>query len=222
MASRLRRHVTFSNVLSLAAIFIVLGGTSYAATKLATNAVKSRNIAKNAITSAKVKDGSLLRKDFKSGQIPAGPRGPAGATGPAGAKGDKGDKGDIGPSSATSVTHQAAGPNLSTTTLGIATLPLEAGSYFIAGKVNVFSTGAGALAVCWVRAGGSEDRAEGYVGNGAGQTIDLSLAPHLVVTLASAGNATLECGKDAAAPTVGTNGIRLSAIRLGSATSTAF
>jgi hypothetical protein len=38
----------------------------------------------NAVTSAKVKNGSLLRRDFKAGQIPAGPAGPAGPVGPPG------------------------------------------------------------------------------------------------------------------------------------------
>ena len=46
--------------------------------------VKSADLASNAVTSAKVKDGKLLAKDFKAGQLPAG------------AKGDKGDKGDPG------------------------------------------------------------------------------------------------------------------------------
>jgi hypothetical protein len=44
-----------------------------------------------------VKDHSLLAKDFKTGQLPAGPKGDTGATGLQGQKGDKGDKGDPGP-----------------------------------------------------------------------------------------------------------------------------
>jgi hypothetical protein len=71
-------------VISCLALFVALGGTSYAAIKLPKNSVGGKQIKKNAVTSAKVKNGSLLTKDFKSGQIPAG------------AKGDKGDKGDPG------------------------------------------------------------------------------------------------------------------------------
>ncbi len=37
-----------------------------------------------AVTSAKVKDGTLLARDFKPGQLPAGPAGPKGDPGPAG------------------------------------------------------------------------------------------------------------------------------------------
>jgi hypothetical protein len=46
---------------------------------------------KNAVTSLKVKDGSLLAAAFKAGQLPAG------ATGPQGAQGPKGDMGATGP-----------------------------------------------------------------------------------------------------------------------------
>jgi hypothetical protein len=52
--------------------------------------VKNKDLAKNAVTSTKVKDGVLLAKDFKAGELPAG------AKGAQGAKGDKGDKGDTG------------------------------------------------------------------------------------------------------------------------------
>jgi hypothetical protein len=97
MGTRLARHLTFANVMAAAAVFLVLGGTSYAAAgKLGKNSVKGRNIAKNAITSPKVKDGSLLVKDFKAGQLPAGARGDAGPAGPAGPTGPAGPKGDTG------------------------------------------------------------------------------------------------------------------------------
>ena len=47
-------------------------------------------IRKGAVRSAKVKDGSLLATDFRSGQLPAGPKG---ETGPRGPKGDPGQPG---------------------------------------------------------------------------------------------------------------------------------
>jgi hypothetical protein len=69
------------------ALFVALGGASYAAIKIPKNSVGAAQIKKNAVTSAKVKDRSLLAKDFKAGQIPAGARGPQGL------KGDQGDPG---------------------------------------------------------------------------------------------------------------------------------
>ena len=82
-----------ASVLGGLALIIALGGTSYAALRLPANSV----------TSEQVKNGTLLRKDFKAGQLPAGPRGftgttgavgPAGPMGPAGAQGAKGAPGD--------------------------------------------------------------------------------------------------------------------------------
>jgi hypothetical protein len=89
----LRARLTYANVMAPLAMFIVLGGGAYAAgTKLAKNSVGSRELKANAVTSSKVKDGKLLAKDFKAGQLPAGP---TGATGAQGAKGDKGDPGPL-------------------------------------------------------------------------------------------------------------------------------
>jgi hypothetical protein len=72
--SRIRGHLTYANVMATAAVFIALGGTSYAAVKLANNSVKSRHIAngqvkradlaRNAVDSSKVADGSLTKGDL--------------------------------------------------------------------------------------------------------------------------------------------------------------
>ena len=77
----MRRHITPSLIISVIALFVALGGASYAAIKIPRNSVGAAQIKKNAVTSAKikknavtstlVKDRSLLAKDFKAGQIPA-------------------------------------------------------------------------------------------------------------------------------------------------------
>jgi hypothetical protein len=72
------------------ALFVALGGTSYAVTQLPKNSVGSKQIKKNAVNSSKVKNRSLKAVDFASGQLPAGPRGLTGATGPSGATGPAG------------------------------------------------------------------------------------------------------------------------------------
>ena len=89
--SRIRNSLTYANVMATIAVFLALGGGAYAATQLPKNSVGTRQIKKNAITSAKVKDRSLLKQDFKAGQLPAGPQG---------VQGPKGDKGDTGPAGA--------------------------------------------------------------------------------------------------------------------------
>ena len=87
-------------VVACIALAVSLSGTGYAAIKLERNSVGTRELKNNAVNSVKVRNGSLLRQDFRSGQIPAGPAGPPG---PQGVKGDKGDKGDAGVISAITV-----------------------------------------------------------------------------------------------------------------------
>ena len=61
--------------------------------KLKNDAVTVDKLAANAVTSGQVKNGTLLKEDFKSGQLPAGPPGPAGPRGLPGPKGAPGVSG---------------------------------------------------------------------------------------------------------------------------------
>jgi hypothetical protein len=88
------RHLQHHFVAYLA-LFVALGGTSFAAA----NALVPRN----SVGTRQVIDRSLLRKDFKAGQLPRGARGPAGvrgAPGPAGPAGAAGPAGPAGPAGA--------------------------------------------------------------------------------------------------------------------------
>jgi len=76
-----RKRLTFANVVSCLALFVALGGASYAAINLPKNSVGSKQLKKNSVTSAKVKNHSLKAVDFKAGQLPAGREGPQGPTG---------------------------------------------------------------------------------------------------------------------------------------------
>ncbi|CAB4962822.1 unannotated protein [freshwater metagenome] len=101
-----RRRPSSAHLTAGLALFVALGGTSMAAASLAKNsvgtaqlkpaAVKTSDVAANAITSVKVKDGSLVKGDFKAGELPAGAQGPQGAKGDTGAPGEPGAKGDTG------------------------------------------------------------------------------------------------------------------------------
>ena len=62
-------------VVACLALVVGLAGTGYAVTRLP----------RNSVTTVQVKDFSLLARDFKRGQLPAGPQGPQGPAGPAGA-----------------------------------------------------------------------------------------------------------------------------------------
>jgi hypothetical protein len=101
MLGRLLSHLSYANVVSTICLVVVLSGTAYAATTLPKNSVGSAQLKANAVTSDKVRDGALLRKDFKAGQLLAGPRGPTGAPGAQGPAGPPGPQGPAGSTGAT-------------------------------------------------------------------------------------------------------------------------
>jgi hypothetical protein len=86
------------NAIAYTALFLALGGTSYAAVRLPAGSVGSKELhsgavtrtklQRGAVTSAAVQDHTLKAVDFARGQLTAGPKGDAGA---------KGDQGDPGP-----------------------------------------------------------------------------------------------------------------------------
>jgi hypothetical protein len=78
------------------AVFLALGGGAYAALKLPKNSVGRKQLKRNSVNSAKVKDGSLKILDFAAGQLPAGQRGPTGETGQMGLRGLQGERGETG------------------------------------------------------------------------------------------------------------------------------
>jgi hypothetical protein len=92
MIPALRSRLTYANVMATVAVFIALGGSSYAAIKVTGRDVKDgsltgADIRNRSLTAADVKDGSLLARSFKPGQLPkgdTGAQGPRGDTGPAG------------------------------------------------------------------------------------------------------------------------------------------
>lgn len=96
------------------ALAVALGGTGYAATSLPRNSVGAPQIKANAITGAKVKDGSLQSADLSAAARSglAGPRGAAGPAGPVGPVGPQGAKGETGPQGPTGPSTGPAGGDL--------------------------------------------------------------------------------------------------------------
>jgi hypothetical protein len=99
------RRPSPATVIASLALLVALGGTSVAAVSVALprNSVGNAQLKKDAVTSIKVKNGSLLKADFKAGQLPAGAPGPAGPAGPAGSVGPAGPSGPSGPSGAANI-----------------------------------------------------------------------------------------------------------------------
>jgi hypothetical protein len=99
--SRLRSYrPSHGTVVAYVALFVALGGTSYAVSTgsigsraIKNNSIRSKDIRNSTIRGKDVKNGSLLSKDFKAGDLPAGPQGAAGPPGATGAKGATGAPG---------------------------------------------------------------------------------------------------------------------------------
>lgn len=89
---QLSKRLTYANVMSSIAVFLVLGGGAAIAAGLAKNSVGPKQLKKNAVTTAKIKNGavtgakvkagSLTASNFAAGQLPAGPKGERGPVGP--------------------------------------------------------------------------------------------------------------------------------------------
>ena len=139
------------------ALFVALGGSSYAAITITGKNVKNssltgKDIKNNSLTGSDVKgiksgdvtDRSLLAKDFKAGQLPAGPQGP---------KGDKGDTGPPGPTvaSVSSGLDPSASPN---NTYGAGTITTtQSGKILVQGSVSEFTLACSAGGSCNVDLG---------------------------------------------------------------------
>ena len=118
-----------ATAMSCVALFVALGGSSYAALSIRSadvvdNSLRGVDIRNSTLRSVDVADGSLLRTDFRNGELagvgagqggagPAGPPGPQGAAGPTGPQGPpgpagpEGEKGETGAPGAPAVSHWA-------------------------------------------------------------------------------------------------------------------
>ena len=69
----MRRYLTYANVMATIAVFIALGGGTYAATHLGKNSVGAKQLRNDAVNGAKVQDGSLTGADVNAstlGKVP--------------------------------------------------------------------------------------------------------------------------------------------------------
>jgi hypothetical protein len=210
------RPPSVATVLSAIALAVSLGGTGYAAIAiLPANSVGTPQLKRNAVISSKVRNHSLLRVDFRAGQLPAGPQGPQGPAGPTGATGP------TGPSDAFSGFKN--GPVSIPDTLGtIASLPIAgAGKYVVVGKAWLFNLqNANVLVLCRLVAGTDFDESRTSLeGNNVNFVSGASVAFNVVHEFTAAGAVDLQCN-DFGVNTEA-NFIKITAIRVGNLTNTA-
>jgi hypothetical protein len=78
--SKIRARLTFANVVACLALFVALGGASYAATRLPKGSVGTKQLKSGAVTAAKLKPGSVTAAKLGPGAVGA-PQLGAGAVG---------------------------------------------------------------------------------------------------------------------------------------------
>lgn len=167
----LRQRLTYANVMSSIAVFLVIGGaTAFAA--LGKNTVGTKQLKKNAVTAAKIKKGAVTKAKVASNAITGDKVADASLTGadinlatlgtvPKATSADKATTADkagvagtaFSQNSGTNILGFNAVSNAQTT---VASLTVPAGNYLIWGKVLANNNGAtSVLGNCQLEAGGT-------------------------------------------------------------------
>jgi Collagen triple helix repeat (20 copies) len=89
-----RKRITYANVMSTLAVFLVLAGGTALAAGLGKESVGARQLKKEAVTSTKIS--AAAKNELKGATGPAGPKGDKGDRGERGEKGEKGLQGNTG------------------------------------------------------------------------------------------------------------------------------
>ncbi len=131
-------RLTFANVTSSLALFVALGGASYAAIKVPANSVGTRQVKNRAITTRK-----LDRKVLSSLQGSRGVPGSPGAQGPQGPKGDPGSTGSAMLADGSITASKLADSSVNQAKLGLTTAIASTGVNGTANKAALATCPAG-------------------------------------------------------------------------------
>lgn len=202
-----RLNVTPSMAVSLVALTVALGGSSYAAIKLPRNSVGNPQIRRSAVTGDKVQDGSLFANDFAAGQIPKGPQGDTGPQGPQGATGQQGPAGAPGAQGPAGVSqilvrrHPDIVPIAlpAGSTVDLVSMQLPAGKWWVSGNTNAFyDVAPGSTFRCALLVNGNQPEPAQALGLGSGDTLSRAgvFSPQTTLNLAAAATVVLRCSHE--------------------------
>jgi hypothetical protein len=174
LVGRFRIHLSYANVIATVALFVALGGSSYAAFALPKNSVGSRQLKSHAVTPKKVARSTV--KLFK------GQKGDRGPIGPPGIQGSTGSQGPTGPSNAYFATVSSGPPSVA----------VPAGDYAVSGDDSIGCSSACGV-TCRIQLDGKDagPLSSADTGSGAGE---MSVADSASLHLTSPGTISNGCG----------------------------
>ena len=184
--------------MSTLAVFIALGGTSYAVTKLP----------KNSVGSQQVKNRSLQRIDLSPNALGAGVRGPRRPQGVAGASGATGARGPsdvvVRRRDGVAAVGFGAGDGVD-----VATMSLPAGKWLVSAETNATffpntSPFADQFHCALIVDGAPGSRKNAFMGNLTGAVHEVVFVTSQAIDAAQAVKIVLRCSHDAALPSGGT------------------
>jgi hypothetical protein len=182
---------------ALLALFVALGGTTWAAMSLPPNSVGTRQLMKSAVNGQKVRDHSLTGADIALSTLGAVPSARSAAHATSADSAAHAASADLAThATAADVagvaysTHFETGINLPTALTPVASLNLPAGSYVLSAKGQIDTFHNDQIVECDLIAGSDVDRSFGQGGDNHQSQI---LGSSLVHSFATAGTVNLSC-----------------------------
>jgi hypothetical protein len=147
---RLKERLTFANVTASLALFIALGGTSYAAITLPRNSVGANQLRTGSVRSSEVRDRALNARDLSLTarrflRAQQGAQGPRGPEGPQGERGPQGLQGPPGTANVAFTVKTASGAVTGSEETDAAVAACDAGQRVTGGGVRVDSGGGASM-----------------------------------------------------------------------------
>jgi Collagen triple helix repeat (20 copies) len=221
----LRGKLTYANVMATAAVFIALGGASYAAVKLPNASVGTKQLKKEAVTPGKLSKASKVALTGAQGpagpQGPTGPQGPRGETGATGSPGiqgepgERGEPGSEGPSDGYFAEGDERGATIHESAASLGAVNVPAGSYLFTAVARLTNEiPSPANAECFLR------NTSG--GTARGVNVNLAASPDRKIistvwarTVSAPAKFTLTCETTDSTSTVSVDEVSIAAVKVG-------